>query len=71
MTTFDAIHQIGILKSQLAASDYKVIKIAEYKAVGKKAPYDINEVHATRQALRDEINELEELMPTLEEGGLC
>ncbi|MCR5540068.1 MAG: hypothetical protein K6F71_04430 [Ruminococcus sp.] len=71
MTTFEALHKIGMLKSQLAASDYKVIKIVEYKAVNKKAPYDINEIHAERQALRDEINELEELMPTFEEGGLC
>jgi len=39
--------------------------------VGKEAPYDIKKLHAERQALRDQINELEELIPTLtEEGGI-
>lgn len=52
--------RIWTLKEQLAATDYKVVKIAEYLAAGLPAPYDIEQLHAERQALRDKINEIEE-----------
>ena len=55
-TTEERIWQ---LKEQLAASDYKVVKIAEYLAAGLPSPYDIEQLHAERQALRDQINALE------------
>ena len=51
--------QIWQLKEQLAATDYKVIKVAEYAAAGLPAPYDIAQLHEERQRLRDEINALE------------
>lgn len=51
--------EIDILKKQISASDYKVIKCHEYALVGKELPYDIEALHAERQALRDKINELE------------
>lgn len=51
--------QIWQLKERLAATDYKVIKVAEYAAAGLPAPYDIAQLHTERQGLRDEINELE------------
>ena len=47
------------LKDELAATDYKIIKCSEYQLAGQVLPYDIAELHATRQALRDRINELE------------
>ena len=47
------------LKSLLAVEDYKIIKCYEYYLAGKPEPYDIEELHTTRQAMRDEINELE------------
>lgn len=47
------------LKMQLAESDYKVIKIAECAACGLPMPYDAEELHTERQAIRDRINELE------------
>lgn len=47
------------LKSELQESDYKVIKCAEAMAVGAEMPYDMASLHKERQALRDEINELE------------
>lgn len=50
---------IESLKMQLAESDYKVIKVAECAAVGEAAPYDVAALHHERQALRDQINELE------------
>jgi hypothetical protein len=50
---------IESIKMQLAESDYKVIKIAECLACGLDAPYDVAVLHQERQALRDQINELE------------
>ena len=52
---------IESLKIQLAESDYKVIKVAECTAVGEPAPYDMAELHRERQALRDQINALEQM----------
>ena len=52
-------NEIADLKSQLEATDYKVIKCMEYSINGLELPYDMQEIHAERQALRDRINELE------------
>mgnify|MGYP000787980964 FL=1 len=51
--------QIDGLKAQIAASDYKVIKTYEYTLLGEQTEYDMEAVHAERQALRDQINSLE------------
>ena len=51
--------QIDGLKALIAASDYKVIKTYEYTLLGKQTEYDMEAVHAERQALRDQINTLE------------
>lgn len=51
--------QIAELKVKLAESDYKVIKCAEAQMAGEELPYDIVELHAERQTLRNEINALE------------
>lgn len=51
--------QIADLKAQIAASDYKVIKTYEYALLGEQTGYDMEAVHAERQALRDQINTLE------------
>ena len=51
--------EVENLKMQLAESDYKVIKIAECVACGLPLPYDAEQLHSERQALRDRINELE------------
>lgn len=51
--------RINELKQQLADTDYKIIKCSEYSLAGLDLPYDIAELHAARQALRDEINQLE------------
>ena len=51
--------EIYRLKDELAATDYKIIKCSEYSLAGQTLPYDIAELHARRQALRDRINELE------------
>lgn len=51
--------QIADLKARIAASDYKVIKTYEYTLLGEQTEYDMETVHAERQALRDQINTLE------------
>ena len=51
--------QIDDLKVRIAASDYKVIKTYEYTLLGEQTEYDMEAVHAERQALRDQINTLE------------
>ena len=51
--------QIDDLKARIAASDYKIIKTYEYDLLGEQTEYDMQAVHAERQALRDQINSLE------------
>ena len=57
-----AINKITSLKQQLADTDYKVIKNMEAQLVNEELPYDSVTLHAERQALRDKINKLEELL---------
>ena len=52
------IPQISALKEELAASDYKAIKFAE----GLISAEEYEPIKAERQALRDRINELEEML---------
>jgi len=51
--------EIQQLKARLAETDYKIIKCYEYQLAGLELPYDIQTLHAERQAIRDQINELE------------
>lgn len=46
-------------KEDLASTDYKVLKCYEASLAGESLPYDIQQLHGERQALRDEINLLE------------
>lgn len=52
--------QIRNLECDLTASDYKIIKCYEYSLIGEELPYDIEQLHIERQAIRDEINRLME-----------
>lgn len=47
------------LKSQLAESDYMIIKCYEYQLAGKDLPYNLEALHRDRQTMRDKINQLE------------
>lgn len=51
--------EIMQLKAELSATDYQVIKCSEASLLGEELPYNVSELHATRQALRDRINQLE------------
>lgn len=53
---------ISLLKQQLADSDYKVVKNMEALQCNLELPYKPNELHNERQAIRDKINELEQLL---------
>lgn len=55
-----AEQKIAELKSQLSATDYKIIKCSEYQLLGMEIPYDVAELHAERQNIRNEINKLEQ-----------
>lgn len=51
--------RIAELKRELDSTDYKIIKCSECSLAGEVLPYDIVALHAQRQAIRDEINQLE------------
>ena len=51
--------EIMHLKRQLENSDYKVIKCMEATLCGESLPYDIDTLHGEREAIRKEINDLE------------
>lgn len=54
--------QISGLKAQIDATDYRIIKAYEYSLVGLETEYDLTALHEERQALRDQINELEKTL---------
>ena len=56
-----ADEEILKLQEELNNTDYKIIKCSEYQLAGLEIPYNIAELHANRQRLRDKINELQEL----------
>lgn len=52
------------LRSELQANtsdvgDWKIVKALEYQLSGEEIPYDIKELNAKRQAIRDRINAIE------------
>lgn len=64
----NGIHaEIDALKSQIGASDYQIIKCYEYAMNDLELPYDPKALHESRQALRDQINTLEEELNPQEE----
>lgn len=54
------LRTIKALEAQLTETDYKVIKCYEYSLVGLELPYDIQALHEEREAIREQIRELEE-----------
>ncbi len=52
--------QIKTLEAKIAATDYKVIKCYEYSLVGLELPYDLTLLHEEREAIRNQIRELED-----------
>lgn len=61
----DGIRQeIRELKEKLDSTDYQIIKCYEYALNDLELPYDAAALHAERQTLRDQINELEATLNT-------
>lgn len=61
-TVFDrqgAERRLAALKAALAAGDYRVIKCYEASLVGEELPYDVAVLHASRNAIRAQINDIE------------
>jgi hypothetical protein len=54
--------EIARLQSELAATDYRVVKSYEFTLAGETPPYDPAALHAGRQVIRDRITELEEML---------
>lgn len=50
-----------------SVGDWKVAKCMEYQAMGLEMPYDLAQLHTDRQAVRDEINTLQEEITTLKQ----
>lgn len=57
--------EIEALKASLSDTDYQVIKCYEANLIGATLPYDIETLHAERQAIRDKINEKEAELATI------
>lgn len=54
--------EIRNLQCELTASDYKIIKCYECELIGGPVPYDVAAIHAERQAMRDEINRIQQVL---------
>lgn len=54
--------EIRNLECDLTASDYKIIKCYEYQLMGEPMPYNIITINAERQAKRDRINEIIDIL---------
>lgn len=57
--TTQIMWEIETLKQQLTNTDYQIIKCSECSMLGQPLPYDLPALHQQRQAIRDQINELE------------
>lgn len=57
----DRLNKIERLKDALYATDYKVLKNAECFMLSLPLEYDAQELHNERQAIRDEINLVENM----------
>lgn len=55
------VAEIERLKSKLTSTDYQIIKSYEYALIDQPLSYDISTLHSERQAIRNRINELEQL----------
>ena len=57
----DRLNKIERLKDELQANDYKVIKNYELSALNMELEYDLQTLHTERQAIRDQINLLQNM----------
>ena len=55
----------GLSANTSPIGDWKVIKVYEARMLGKEDPYDMEELAAQRQTVRDRINAIQEELSTL------
>lgn len=55
--TEEQVERLIQLRIHLKTTDYKIIKSYEYHLAGLDAPYDISELHAEREVIREEIRQ--------------
>lgn len=58
--------KIEELKASLTDTDYQVIKCYEASLIGAPMPYDMTELHNSRQEIRDQINNIDQKICDLE-----
>ena len=56
----------GLCANTSPIGDWKVIKVYEARMLGKEDPYDMEELVAERQAVRDRINEIQNELKKLD-----
>ena len=56
----------GLSANTSPIGDWKVIKVYEARMLGKEDPYDMEELVAERQAVRDRINEIQNELKKLD-----
>lgn len=59
--------QCDLSSSNSPIGDWKVVKSYEYALLGEEPPYDVDELHAKRQAVRDRINEIQAILDNMPE----
>lgn len=59
------LDRISFLKNEIAKSDYKIVRCYESQLLGIEMPYDVQQVASERQTIRQEIKDLEEVVPLL------
>jgi hypothetical protein len=65
----ESFSRLNELRSLLESTDYKVIKCYEAQLLSQPLPYDIQALSQERQAWRDEINEIQAEIASLQTGG--
>ena len=59
--------EVELDSSASRIGDWAIIKCLECEKLGKEIPYDLDDIMAKRQAVRDEINALQDQLKALEE----
>lgn len=59
--------QCDLSSSASPIGDWKVVKSYEYALLGEEPPYNVQELHAQRQAVRDRINEIQTILENMPE----
>lgn len=65
---FRVTDKVKSLKQELSNGDYKITKCYEASLLGSELPYDVKALVEERNKIREEINELEKLLPSSDQN---